>query len=54
MRQWDENLKDWDESMYKGDMRLVTAMNRKMRETIALEYDMYVGLLEGQPVIYSF
>lgn len=54
VRQWDENLKDWDESMYKGDMRLVTAMNRKMRETIALEYDMYVGLLEGQPVIYSF
>ncbi|KAF8695767.1 hypothetical protein AX14_001656 [Amanita brunnescens Koide BX004] len=38
IKQWDEHLKDWEESKYKGDMRLVNGMKYKLRETIAVEF----------------
>ena len=42
VKQWDDELKDWEDNKYKGIMGDVNGMNRRMRELIAQEYDKYV------------
>jgi hypothetical protein len=49
VKQWDDELKDWEDDKYKGNMGDVNGLNRRMRELIAKEYDKYV-----HPLINSF